>query len=313
MHAPQVSLLIPCFNAAGFLPRLADCIKAQTCPFAEVVAYDDGSTDDTISVARGLGMRVVEGGVNRGVGVARNRLAAEAANEWIHFHDADDLISPEFNAELAVLCSNEADVVSCNADWIDERSGSLVVRWIYDPVNLQTRPCSHLIRNPMGFNSSIIRRSLWAKVGGCDESLRMWEDSDIHVRLAHAGARWHHLPKMLTQGLRRTESFSHDYRQSWNCRLAALKSYAAWPDADDYRDDLAFEADRAARNLLIWSDSASAAEALALCRRLGAHPPLGSGRGLSILRRLLPALWLMRLQESHRRRAQVRAVRPSKA
>ncbi|OIR07336.1 putative glycosyltransferase EpsH [mine drainage metagenome] len=306
MSAPQVTLLVPCHNAARFLPRLAECVRAQRLPFSEVVAYDDGSTDTTAEVARALGMRVIDGGGNRGVAVARNRLAAAAATEWMHFHDADDLMEPDFNSTLAALCSDEVDVVSCDADWVEEDSRALVLRWTYDADALRSQACAHLLRHPLSLNNSVIRRSLWSAVGGCDESLRMWEDSDVHVRMAHAGARWRHESRVLTIALRRTESFSHDYRASWNCRLATLEAYSLWSDAVSYRDDLAFEAERAARNLLFWGDRRSASRALALCRSHGGRPPLGASPTVRLLARFLPALWVISLQEARRRRVQNR-------
>lgn len=65
---PLVSLLVPCYNAAPFLPRLMESVRAQTRPFTTILCYDDGSTDDT-AVARSLGLEIMTGQPNAGVAI----------------------------------------------------------------------------------------------------------------------------------------------------------------------------------------------------------------------------------------------------
>lgn len=107
----RITLLIPCYNAARFLPRLRESVRALTQPFAAMLCYDDGSKDDTVTVARGLGLEIITGQPNRGVAHARNQLAASASTEWIHFHDADDLIAPGFVAQMSPWCDDRHDVL----------------------------------------------------------------------------------------------------------------------------------------------------------------------------------------------------------
>lgn len=299
---PTFSLLVPCYNAARFLPRLMADVNAMTEPFTEMLSYDDGSSDDTGAVARSLGLKVISGGPNRGVSYARNRLAAAARCEWIHFHDADDRISPQFVERLAPQCGARHDVVSCDADWIDESSHDLLIAWRYDPALLASDPHRYLIRQALSLNNSIIRRSAWERVGGCDESLAIWEDADIHIRLARAGARFYHVPEVLTWGLRRSGSFSHDYRRNWACRLMALEHYAADPQATAVATELADEAERAAGGLLTHGDRALAATALELALRLGGNPPTTGHRVLRLLKLVLPRLTALRLQLAFRRK-----------
>lgn len=293
---PDVTLLIPCYNAARFLPRLMDRVRAMTIPFAATLAYDDGSTDDTVAVARSLGLDIITPNANRGVAFARNRLAATATTEWIHFHDADDLIDASFLEKLSPLASDESDAVSCDADWIGEKDGALHVSWRYAPAALAADPAAHLLARPLGLNNSLIRRSAWNNIGGCDESLKMWEDADVHLRLALAGARWRHLPEVLTWSLRHESSFSHDYRANWNWRLSALQNYADTFPAR-LHPLVAAEAEITARNLLKHGDGSGADQALALNRRLGGDAP-GSTNPLFIFaKRFLPPRILLRLQE----------------
>ena len=297
----SVTLLIPCYNAGRFLPRLAESIRAQTRPFSAVLAYDDGSTDDTVAVARSLGIEILTPNTNGGVSRARNRLAAAASTEWIHFHDADDRIHSDFLARLAPLADANADVVSCDADWISESDERPLISWRYDPAALASDPAAELLARPLGLNNSLIRRAAWMGVGGCDESLAMWEDADVHLRLAVAGARWRHLPEVLTWSLRSESSFSHDYRANWNCRLQALERYAITLPARLF-PGIASQAEIAARNLLRHGDDSSAARALALNHRLGGDAPGSAHRLFAAAKRFMPPLLLLRLQERLRSR-----------
>ena len=303
----DATLLIPCYNAGRYLPRLMGHVRAMSVPFTAILAYDDGSTDDTVAVARGLGIPVLTPNRNGGVSVARNRLAAAASSEWIHFHDADDRIAPGFLERLGPLADAGADVVSCDADWIGEEDGALHIAWRYDPGALARDPAAHLLARPLGLNNSLVRRSAWAAAGGCDESLAMWEDADIHFRLALSGARWRHVPEVLTWSLRNASSFSHDYRRNWRCRLQALRGYAALPAARRLVPDIAREAETVAGHLLKLGDRAGAREAVGLARGLGRPVPTTGNPLLRLARAVLPPLVALDLQQRLRRRAPARA------
>lgn len=300
----SIALLIPCYNAAQHLPRLIESVRQSSRPFAQILCYDDGSTDDTHSVARELGLEVLTGQSNRGVAYARNRLAAAVRTDWIHFHDADDVLDVSYLERVSAYCGDSYDVVSCDADWLDEKTRRVLLSWRYNPDELARSPLPHLILNAMGLNNTVIRRSLWETVGGCDETLEMWEDADVHVRLARAGARFRHIPEVLAYSLRRSESFSHDYHRSWINRLAALEGYADDPSADKIAEPLAREAERVAGELAFLDDRPRALRAIALCRRFGGCPPTSARSWLKILKRFVPAYPLLRLQMRRRRRAQ---------
>jgi len=90
----RIDLLVPCYNAAPYLKRLMDSVRAQTVPFANIICYDDGSSDDTSRAAQDLGLEIIRGEINRGPAFARNSLIERARSDWVHFHDADDLLIP---------------------------------------------------------------------------------------------------------------------------------------------------------------------------------------------------------------------------
>ena len=92
---PSISVVIPCCNAAAFLRATIASILGQTQSVLEVIVVDDGSTDDSASIAESFGppVRVIRQ-PNQGESAARNRGIEAAVGEWVAFLDADDLWLP---------------------------------------------------------------------------------------------------------------------------------------------------------------------------------------------------------------------------
>lgn len=91
MTRPLVSVVIPAYNRAARLPAAIDSALRQDVTDLEIVVVDDGSTDDTRSVAAAYGTRVrYVHQVNGGVGAARNSGIRHATGSFIAFLDSDD-------------------------------------------------------------------------------------------------------------------------------------------------------------------------------------------------------------------------------
>ena len=94
---PLVSIIIPVYNAAPWLAETIMSALAQTWPQREIIVVDDGSTDNSLAIARGFersGVTVVTQ-PNRGASAARNHGLRLAAGDFIQFLDADDILAPE--------------------------------------------------------------------------------------------------------------------------------------------------------------------------------------------------------------------------
>jgi len=92
-----VSVVIPCYNQAHFLPEAIASVHAQQSDGlldCELIVVDDGSADDTSRIASGLGARVIRQ-VNRGLSAARNAGLAAARGDLIVFLDADDELTSD--------------------------------------------------------------------------------------------------------------------------------------------------------------------------------------------------------------------------
>lgn len=94
-QAPAISVVIPVHNRAGLLAAALGSVVSQSIRLpVETVVVDDCSSDDSASVGRALGARVLRLDRNLGPGMARNQGIAQARGEWIAFLDSDDLWAP---------------------------------------------------------------------------------------------------------------------------------------------------------------------------------------------------------------------------
>ena len=89
MPQPLVSVIVPAYNAAGFISRCVESITSQSYPELEILLLNDGSTDDTLAVCRKLAaadsrIRVVDK-PNTGAADTRSCGLALAHGEYIQF------------------------------------------------------------------------------------------------------------------------------------------------------------------------------------------------------------------------------------
>lgn len=96
---PEVSVIIPVYNAEKYLRECVDSVLAQTLTDLEVILVDDGSTDGSGAIcdeyaATDLRVRVIHQ-QNTGQGLARNAGLEIARGRWVMFPDSDDIIEPD--------------------------------------------------------------------------------------------------------------------------------------------------------------------------------------------------------------------------
>src|SRR5262249_17369439 len=93
MSSPAlVSVVIPCYNGAGYVARAIQSALAQTYSCVEILVVDDGSTDSTSAVAGGFGssVTVIRHAKNAGLSAARNTGIKNAKGDYVAFLDSDD-------------------------------------------------------------------------------------------------------------------------------------------------------------------------------------------------------------------------------
>jgi len=103
----KISIIVPIYNTAKYLPACLDSIKNQTYDNLEVILIDDGSTDDSGKIAEGYAKKDSRFKVihqeNAGQSTARNNGLKKATGKYISFADSDDQIKPKFIESLLNL------------------------------------------------------------------------------------------------------------------------------------------------------------------------------------------------------------------
>jgi glycosyltransferase involved in cell wall biosynthesis len=192
----EVDVVIPVYNGARFLAAAIESALAQSSPPRRVIVVDDGSTDQSAEIARGLAGGQVELIVvqkaNGGLSSARNAGLLACRSEFVALLDADDVWLPHKLArQVARFRDSElADlgVVYCDYDDIDEHGQPLLD---FPSTRLQRGLRGDIKRRlyrgnlVAGSGSGVlVKRRCLERTGGFDERLPSSEDWELWLRLA---------------------------------------------------------------------------------------------------------------------------------
>lgn len=185
---PQVSVIIPTYNRSQYLALAVRSILEQSFGDVEVLVIDDGSTDDTAEVVRGIAdprVRYFNQG-KRERSAARNLGLAEAKGAFIGFLDDDDVWLPDLvQASLAVFRESGAGVVYTGWQCIDP-DGNTLPQAATVPA-LRGDALSGQLCGTLAFHGALVRRNCTDAVGEFDGSVNIAEDWDYWIRLAAHG------------------------------------------------------------------------------------------------------------------------------
>ncbi len=194
---PMVSVIIPTYNRATLLLEALQSIVAQTFVDFEVLIVDDGSTDETNEIVTGFPDErfIYICQENRGRSAARNRAISEAKGRYVAFLDSDDSFAAEkLERQVEIMEAHpEYGMIYTSAKVIDEQGreqfsiyatekGLPYYRatesgFIYDRIAFYL-PLTILLPTVM------VRTSVLKSVGGFDEKLHRFEDTDLWRRIA---------------------------------------------------------------------------------------------------------------------------------
>jgi glycosyltransferase involved in cell wall biosynthesis len=199
-----VSIIIPCYNGARYISGLAQSLApvlARDAGRYEVIFVDDGSQDQSCQLAQKLlCYATIVRQENRGLSAARNAGVAVARGEYLQLLDVDDTIEPDkVQAQAAAASSAKADVVYSDWRLVTVESGKVVRTEVFAPAAAPGEMIAALLDGwwvpPVGY---LFRRSAYLELGGCDETIRVWEDFDLFLRFALAGWRHVYAPGILS-------------------------------------------------------------------------------------------------------------------
>lgn len=187
MTEELVSVIIPSYNMARFLPQAVESVLAQTYANLEIQIIDDGSKDDTQEVVRQWAQdpRIrVHRQVNGGLSHARNQGVALTRGDFIALLDADDIWEPQKLARQLPLFRGrpELGVVYSDYSRMDADGKPLP----NGPTQMHRGKVSGplLIENFVPASTTVVRRACFERCGGFDVALRTGEDYEMWLRLS---------------------------------------------------------------------------------------------------------------------------------
>jgi len=181
---PLVTVIIPVYNAGEYLAQTINTVLAQTWQNLEIIIVDDGSTDNSLAIAKkheGKNIKVFSQ-QNAGSGVARNRGIKEASGDYIQFLDADDLLSVNKIADqLISLNNNPGKVAVCSTvHFLDGEDPFKNTPSAYEDSFLCTTdyPADFLINLYGGDNNrgSMIQTGAWLTPANIIEKAGKWSE-----------------------------------------------------------------------------------------------------------------------------------------
>lgn len=184
---PQVSVVIPAYNAMKYLPETLDSALAQTFKDFEVILVNDGSRDGIENWATQIADPRVKfiTQQNRGTGAARNAGIRQAEGEYIAFLDADDLWHPT-KLEKQVQVFNDRPEVGLVYTWVStiNEKGSFTGRIFTGEKEGSVWQSLFVSNFIVSGSTAIVRRDCLAILGGFDETVAIVEDWEMWLRIA---------------------------------------------------------------------------------------------------------------------------------
>lgn len=179
MDSSLISIIIPCFNAEKYISETLDSVINQTYQNIEVIAIDDGSTDDTLKVLYEYQQKMpnlkVISQQNTYCIIARQNAIAYAKGEYLVCLDSDDKLHPTYVEKCIELAQkDDLDIVYTDAQYFD----AINKKWDLPEFKLPDFLHCNCI-----YVTAMIGKSAFDAVGGFDTSLTHFEDWDLFISI----------------------------------------------------------------------------------------------------------------------------------
>ncbi len=226
----RVSVIIPSYNRGKYLRQTIESVLDQTYPDVELFVVDDGSTDDSLDIARSYGNRLFvlqhPNGENRGQSASINRGLDAATGEFVAILDSDDYwMLDKLEKQVVFLESNpDIGLVYGNCYYVDAK-GEILYRLYGDDYAERNVPGSVLLDCYFLLpNNSLVRHEVIDLAGKFNESYRAAQDHDMAVRIAEV-TKLGYIPDILFCYRRHDDSISKNGTETrWNNGFKILAS-----------------------------------------------------------------------------------------
>lgn len=189
----QLAVVIPLYNKERSIARAIESVLEQTVNFKELIIVNDGSTDNSLAVAKQFNDEriVVIDQANQGVCAARNNGAKVANADYVCFLDADDAWEPHFLEEIASLIALNPDAGIYCARYAEfDEEGN---KFIGNLVNISSDFCGQLAdfftaykynRSLICSSNTCIKKSYLNQIGGFPRGVKIGEDIYVWLQIA---------------------------------------------------------------------------------------------------------------------------------
>ena len=220
---PLFSIIIPVYNTSAYIQSCLQSLITQDEPNFEIIAVDDGSTDDSYQILNRIAESEtrlkVFSKANGGQGMARNLGLTKASGRYIMFVDSDDTVAPNLlSVVFDHLSDTEIDVVSFGVDFHDEND-RVVARRV--PINNFSSTGKDIYLDAMldrNFLSvvwnKVYKHSLLKDNSITFPELRAYEDSVFSRHVALSAQKVQYINKSLYFALVRSGSTSRGMTKS---------------------------------------------------------------------------------------------------
>ena len=184
----QVSVIIPTYNSASFLPDAIKSVIRQTYPVFEIIVVDDGSIDETKAVCERYPSVTYVYQSNQGVAEARNTGLNISKGEYLIFLDSDDCLLPQA-VEIGVDCiKTRPEVGFVFGGYVFQKinpDGSYTTEDVYDKQpELASYTTILAAQHKIQCGCIVFQKVAIKTVGGFDQSLSPAEDINLFLRIA---------------------------------------------------------------------------------------------------------------------------------
>jgi glycosyltransferase involved in cell wall biosynthesis len=200
---PLVSILIPAYNADRWVAEAISSATAQTWSRKEIILIDDGSTDQTLAIARQFqsGSVCIVRQDNQGAAAARNHALQLSQGDYIQYLDADDLMAPDkIERQLAALREGNSKRTLLSAPWAPFYYRTSRARFVRSSLWQDLSPAEWLMRK-MGENLGmqtatwLTSRELVEAAGPWDTRLCYDDDGEYFCRVLSASEGTRFVPE----------------------------------------------------------------------------------------------------------------------
>lgn len=195
MSAPLVSVIVPCYNQGKYLPEALDSVLAQSYTHWECIIINDGSTDETESVAKAYCAKDQRFRYlcqeNQGVVAAKNYAILQSQGKYILPLDGDDLLDKSFLEKATAILDHDVEmkIVCCRVKFFGDKD---------EEMKLGEFTFSDLLLNNYLVNTSLFRRDDCNRVGGYkSEMVRGLEDWELWLSILENGGKVHRIDEVL--------------------------------------------------------------------------------------------------------------------